>query len=157
MGHHVGDWEHTTVRFEHNRLHSMYLSIHDSKVTRQFGGSFRWNGKVFHKGNRFLKMEYCTHGVVYSAKGSHGMWPSSGNHIYMRLPNGDTLVDRCSDGTSWQTWRFLKVVMHKPKGQYRGQFTFLNFKGRWGNRKRGCGLVEKVSGECMLNNGPSGP
>lgn len=32
---------------------------------------------------------------------------------------------------------------------------FLRFKGRWGNNKRGCGLYEKVSGECILKSGPT--
>ncbi|KAK3748447.1 hypothetical protein QZH41_007041 [Actinostola sp. cb2023] len=152
FGHHVGDWEHVKVRFVDNKLHSMFLQTHSSEITQEYVGTFRWNGQSFQKGHRQLKMEQCTHGVVYSADGSHGFWPSVGRHVYIRIVNGDTLVDNCSNGDAWNTWQNLKITKNKEKGQYRGEFQFMNFEGRWGNRRRRCEF-EKVIKSCILENG----
>ncbi|KXJ20944.1 hypothetical protein AC249_AIPGENE28935 [Exaiptasia diaphana] len=106
------------------------------------------------KGHKKLKLEGCTHGVAYAALGSHGFWPNVGNHVYKNLPNGEKLVDKCSHGEAWNTWNTLKIVDQKPRGQYTGDFKFLNFNGRWGNRERGCGLAKKVLNVCILEHGP---
>ncbi|XP_020894826.1 uncharacterized protein LOC110233834 [Exaiptasia diaphana] len=154
FGQHVGDWEHMKIVFRNNRLHSMFLSTHNSAITNKHAGTFLWNGLTFQKGHKKLKLEGCTHGVAYAALGSHGFWPNVGNHVYKNLPNGEKLVDKCSHGEAWNTWNTLKIVDQKPRGQYTGDFKFLNFNGRWGNRERGCGLAKKVLNVCILEHGP---
>ena len=42
-------------------------------------------------------------------------------------------------------------------GDYSGDLEFLNYSERWGNSKSGCGILESISGECILNDGPTGP
>ena len=126
-------------------------------MTNKFGGAFNWNGREFKRGNKALGM-YQGHPVVYSAEGSHDMWPNSGTHTYKKLSNGDTLVDYTGDGGKyWNTWNNLKIVNFNKYRQYTGEFQFLEFLGRWGNRKSDCGIAAKVSGECILTDGPKGP
>ena len=62
-----------------------------------------------------------------------------------------------SSRLSWYTWERLKPFQCDPSGQYSGEFKFLGFEGRWGNRKQGCGIVGIAIGECQFNNGPKGP
>ena len=42
-------------------------------------------------------------------------------------------------------------------GEYTGDLAFLNYSERWGNKKSGCAIIEAISGECLLNSGPTGP
>ncbi len=103
-GNHVGDWEHITVRLlrgEDDVLSpsQIYLSAHS------FGGVYEW-GEVEH----FEE----THPVVYSAEGSHGVWSTPGDHVYMTI--GEKVLGACvtlvctdltditSAGTAWDTW-----------------------------------------------------
>jgi hypothetical protein len=49
------------------------------------------------------------------------------------------------------------VFPSQPLGSYTGSLSWLNYDGRWGNPKDGCGLfnvIEAISGECILNDGP---
>ncbi|XP_013410003.1 putative vacuolar protein sorting-associated protein TDA6 [Lingula anatina] len=154
FGNHVGDWEHVKIKFNNNKIYSIYLSIHDSEITNQYGGEFLWNGNEFRRGNRAVYTTDCTHAQVYAAKGSHGIWPNTGEHVYKKLFNGDKLKDHCSAGTAWHIANNLKIVKMAAKGQFTGEFNFLNFKGRWGNRERNC---PKIIGQCVLENGPGGP
>ena len=101
--------------------------------------------------------------VVYSADGSHGIWPNAGRNVYKKLGNGDELVDYTGNGLSWDTWQNVKWVNYRRNKGYTGEFTWLNFDGRWGNPEQGCGLFfsknifKDIAGECRLNNGPGGP
>ena len=47
----------------------------------------------------------------------------------------------------------MKPVRYDPNGRYNG-VKFMGFKGHWGNRKRGCGIIEKILKTCMLDDGP---
>ena len=161
FGHHVGDWEHVTVRLRkvgsNYNIYSIFLSVHNSEVTNKFGGEFFWGNGKFTKGSQSLGMHDGTHAIVYAAAGSHGFWPTTGRHVYKELPNSDTLVDYTSSGESWYTWHKLKPVEYNPNAEYSGEFQFLEFMGRWGNKKDGCFFSEWIADECQLNGGPSGP
>ena len=87
------------------QIYSMFLSIHNSEVTKKFGGEFLWKDGKFRKGSQSLAMIYNTHAIVYAAEGSHGIWPTAGQHVYKELPNGDTLEDHTSNEVSWYTCR----------------------------------------------------
>ena len=146
FGSHVGDWEHIQVRFRNYNIHSLYLAAHD------FGGWYNWDGTTFKKGSDSISM-VGGHPVAYSAYGSHGMWSTAGSHTYKDL-GIDKLVDVCSAGADWETWKNLKIVDYKARGQFTGQFSFMNFHGRWGNNKAGC---NPTIGQCIRNGGPYGP
>ena len=160
-GNHVGDWEHITIRFKRGVPYKMYLSTHDFGTELEWGLSSTW-----HSGD---------HPIIFSAKGSHGMWAQPGAHDY--TPNkvmdllGAQLIDECATGTEWNTWEHLWV--RKFGGSYDGNTEWLNYEGRWGNLERDCKKVDTatwcVKGECLdwldfldfefckLESGPSGP
>jgi hypothetical protein len=103
-GNHVGDWEHITVRLLRGPDDALapsqvYLSAHS------FGGAYAWTD---------IERHDITHPVVYSARGSHGVWSAPGDHVYMTI--GEELLDVCvtlvcidltdetAAGTAWDTW-----------------------------------------------------
>ena len=154
FGNHVGDWEHVTVRLYNNLPSRMYVGAHN------FGGEYTWNGYTFVKGSERIKISHDGHPVIYAAEGSHGNWVANKRYVYKKLKNKDTLVDYTDTGIEWRTWENLKVIPFKKHGGYTGEDTWLNFKGRWGNREMGCGIFnifKKVANECGLNNGPTAP
>jgi hypothetical protein len=143
FGNHVGDWEHITVRFVNGLPNEVYMAQHG------WGEQFVWgNSEIQMTGN---------HPIVYSALGSHATYPAAGRYNYRDLPNGDALIDYADAGPAWDTWNNLVVIPWQPAGTFAGELEWLNFSGAWGNPKSGCGLVEDVSGECVLNGGPGGP
>lgn len=143
FGNHVGDWEHMTIRFVNGLPNKVYMSQHG------WGEEFVWgHSEVQMMGN---------HPVVYSALGSHATYPAAARYSYRDLPNGDALVDYTAATIAWDTWNSLVIIPWQPAGTFTGDLEWLNFSGAWGNPKAGCGLVEDVSGECVLNGGPGGP
>lgn len=83
FGNHVGDWEHCMVRFEHGQPRGVYFSEHDG------GQSYTWQA-VEKRGDR---------PVIYSAVGSHAMYPLPGVHPYV-LPF-QMLRDVTDKGPLW--------------------------------------------------------
>lgn len=97
------------------------------------------------------------HPVVFSAAGSHGVWIRNKKYTYKKIKNGEKLVDKASSGTPWNTWTRLEYIRYWKTRVFTGKYKWLNYLGRWGDRKRGCAVLEKISGECRLNSGPTGP
>ena len=109
------------------------------------------------------------HPVVFTTKGSHGMWTRQGIHTYKGLFNGEKLQDETSTGLAWETWRnmvYIKYQKNTKKKPYRGNLSWLNFGGSWGNKERACinlkfkfslfkkDLVNKSVKQCTLSGGP---
>lgn len=103
-GNHVGDWEHITVRLtldQNDQLtpQQVYLSAHS------FGGAYDWSQIQRHED---------THPIVYSARGSHGVWSEPGDHVYMTIGEEvfgvcvtivcADLTDETAAGIAWDTW-----------------------------------------------------
>ncbi|WP_166658097.1 Vps62-related protein [Actinokineospora alba] len=143
FGNHVGDWEHITVRFREGLPEKIFYSQHSG-------------GETFTFGDKNVPLANWRIGV-YSALGSHGAYPDAGRHVYRTLPNGSDLADDTADGTRWDTRTNLISFPWRPKGSYTGSLSWLDIASRWGNPKSGCAVVEPVSGECVLNDGPAGP
>lgn len=142
FGNHVGDWEHFTVRFVDGRPAQVYLSQH------------AW-GQTFHFGDKNVAL-VGFHAEVYAAQGSHGVYPDAARHIYRYIGNGDFLADDTSRGIPWYTWTSTVPFFWQSPGTYSGSLSWLNLTSRWGNPKSGCDFSESVSGECVLNDGPTG-
>jgi hypothetical protein len=171
-GNHVSDWEHITVRYVWNydqstgewsqNLQGVYVQAHN------FGGAYPWSA-ITKQGS---------HPVVYSAWGSHGFWAAPGNHVYKKIAGGvgGTLSDSASQGTEWRTWDSLETYDYSSKsGLGDSQWpTWMSdqFKDagvgdptlpragaiyRWGNSKQGCDAPDFITGECRLNDAPTGP
>ncbi|KAI8506595.1 hypothetical protein Bbelb_160220 [Branchiostoma belcheri] len=84
-----------------------------------------------------------------TSSGNHKLWPSSATRTFMaRLIK--TLKDETGAGTAWDTWKNVRFTMYRPDGGYTGNWTWMNFKGLWGNKEVGCNFL---IGQCTLNNG----
>ena len=143
FGNHVGDWEHFTVRFVDGRPSQLFLSQHSG-------------GQTFNYGDKNVAVTAGFHAEVYAALGSHGIYPDAARHIYQTIGNGDFLADDTGRGIPWYTWNSTVPFFRQPPGAYGGSLSWLNSTSRWGNPKSGCGFSEQVSGECVLNDGPTG-
>ncbi|KAL9104712.1 MAG: hypothetical protein Q9163_000390 [Psora crenata] len=149
FGNHVGDWEHTLVRFQHGQPVAVYLSEHD------FGSAYSYDA-VQKVGKR---------PVVYSATGTHAMYATPGAHPYV-LPLG-LLHDQTDRGPLWDpalnalTYTYDHTTDTLRASNYTPQAPteWFYFGGHWGdkfyplNDKRQYGLV----GEYHYVNGPLGP
>nr|WP_321396825.1 Vps62-related protein [uncultured Desulfobacter sp.] len=103
FGNHVGDWEHLTVRLKRASFGTNQVVYRPTDVYYPYhnkGNSYAWP--------TINKCEL-THPIGYSAKGSHGMWKSSGAHLY------EGLKDHCSEGTEWQTWNGIETFDYNLK------------------------------------------
>jgi hypothetical protein len=67
FGNHVGDWEHSMVRFQNGIPKGIYFSEHEG------GQAYAWEA-VEKRGDR---------PVIYSAVGSHAMYATPGDHPYV--------------------------------------------------------------------------
>ena len=144
FGNHVGDWEQLTVRFVDGRPSQVYMSQHE-------------DGQGFTFGDKMLTLTAGMHPEVYSAQGSHGLYPDAARHIYQNLPNGDFLADDTSRGSYWAGWVKPVIIPWQPLGTYLDNLTWLNSSLRWGNHKANCDVSEPIAGECVLDDGPVGP
>ena len=171
-GNHVSDWEHITVRLMWTyddqtgwsiKPVQIYLSIHD------FGYIYEWDDEAIPKINN-------THPIIYSAWGSHGVWPTAGSHQYGSAM-GTALVDDCSEGTAWDTWNYLAALDYNLQQGLGGSIwplwmsdDFANPGNcgdrsnpacgpiyRWGNMEDGCTTIPFDGTYCRLENGPTGP
>jgi hypothetical protein len=167
FGHHVGDWEHVTVRLlpvydgsDNWPLEpvQMYLSAHD------FGGAYAWDQMEMVDAGGIM------HPVVYSAWGSHGVWKSQGRFKYDEAA-GSNLIDITYPWTAWDTWNLVEAfdfnaqARLSPAGDW-PLWMSRNYSDpgignsdpasgpiyRWGNGE--CG---SVFGYCRLCDGPTGP
>ncbi|WP_105975780.1 Vps62-related protein [Streptomyces geranii] len=147
FGNHVGDWEHITVRLVDDAPYQVSLSQHDGGQTQAYG-----TGEIATENGR---------PVVYSARGSHALYPYPGHYTYRELFNGDSLTDIAGYNINsgiWDTRQSVKVFAWQPPGTYTGEWSWLNYDGRWGTRKDGCTpVLEDLTGQCILVEGPDGP
>lgn len=129
FGNHVGDWEHTMLRFPSpdSPPEAIWYSQHA-------------NGQAF----RYSAVEKDSDGVrpvVYVAKGSHANYAIEGTHSHvipnLNLPFG-TLEDYTNKGKKWDSVGSSWVYQFEADS---GAFTPLNggpvewlqFKGKWGD------------------------
>lgn len=162
FGNHIGDWEHITVRLMKEiksdticwRPVIVCFSAHD------FINCYSWND---------IEKVDTTHPVAYTALGSHGMWSSEGNHVYVNAVVVK-LTDECSKGTAWDLWKndALKTysydsLNHTGRGignsEWNDCFNFNYYDEnsvavcRWGNY----GWYPPVCIYPSLESGPTGP
>ena len=125
FGNHVGDWEHTVVRFQHGRAKAVFVSEH------YFGQAYTYRA-VEKRGKR---------PVIYSARGTHAMYATSGTHAYV-LPFG-LLHDETDKGPLWDPILNLRTYTYEPKKDViqpsnyspRAPVGWFNFAGHWGDKQ----------------------
>ncbi|XP_063984126.1 uncharacterized protein LOC135166082 [Diachasmimorpha longicaudata] len=161
-GNHVGDWEHMSLYFKgDDHPVAMYVSAHDTGAFYRYDvrtGTFVYESQETRKGifQKPIFPEYVftsagSHPVLFSAKGSHGLWTAPGKHKFVRLPR---LYDESGFGIAWPTWKRLEVLPDEETG---GTPAWMSFRGRWGNPRSNCHpLVRLGFNICEFVDGPTG-
>ncbi|KAK3709670.1 Vacuolar protein sorting-associated protein 62 [Vermiconidia calcicola] len=167
FGNHIGDWEHTLIRFRNGKPQYISLSEH------HFGAAYAWDaiekylpsddGAMVGSWSNETVTKLAKRPVVYSALGSHAMYATPGHHPYI-LP-WDLLHDDTDRGPLWdptlnlhsysydlQTIRASTRNPSSPTGWF-------NFAGRWGDKyfKLSDPRQYRFAGQYHYMNGPYGP
>ena len=171
FGNHVGDWEHTMIRFQHGKPKAVFLSEHD------FGDAYAWHALEKYVPNpdgsetmvgtwsnqtfgRVAKRP-----VTYSAVGSHAMYATPGLHPYI-LPWG-LLHDQTDRGPLWDPRQNLQAFTYAPATQTmraallnpRAPTGWLHYAGHWGDKYYPLSDPRqyRFAGQYHYVNGPTGP
>ena len=124
FGNHIGDWEHTLVRFQHGKPKIVFFSEHF------FGQAYTYDA-VEKIGQR---------PVVYSAVGTHAMYPRPGLHPYI-LPLG-ILHDQTDRGPLWDPLLNTMSYTYDTKNDTLSASNYTSdaptewffFNGHWGDK-----------------------
>jgi hypothetical protein len=151
-GNHVGDWEHTMVRFLNGQPQSVWYSQHAN------GQAFTYR-TVEKSGDR---------PIAYSAQGSHANYAIAGTHDHT-IPNfnlpGGVLEDHTNKGVMWDpllsAWYYKFDAVSNSFTAYDGQVPtgWLGFTGRWGDQEypESDKRQVKLFGQAKFTGGPTGP
>ncbi|KAI7962308.1 hypothetical protein MJO28_000402 [Puccinia striiformis f. sp. tritici] len=158
FGDHVADWENTMIRFQNGK--PMY-------VTPEAHG-----GQVM-LGNSAFKYDILEHSngrpVVYSANGTHGMYPQAGQQNYTGLPVA--IYDVTDKGHLWDPkMNYQSFFYSNEKGfsytadtpiqqQDPEKLGWLKFLGYWGDQKLELSNPHQtcIGPMCFYEGGPLGP
>ncbi|KAI0338000.1 hypothetical protein BDW22DRAFT_1363334 [Trametopsis cervina] len=156
FGSHVGDWEHSMVRFANGQPDSLYLSAHSGGSAYKFDAVPKLNGRP----------------ITYIATGTHANYIKAGTIQH----DAPLLVDHTDAGHLWDvTKNFRGFTYDNSTGVFAsagGVSTggseqggegvgWLNFGGHWGDQeytiiiKDGQYCVTPT--ECKFVDGPTGP
>ncbi|WP_346173762.1 hypothetical protein [Streptomyces cuspidosporus] len=113
---HEGDWERVAVQLRDGKPEAMTFAKHGGDPC-----SVKWSDLDPQGG----------HPTVYSARGSHGSYPTTGYH------RAKIALDRTSKGAEWHTWDNIRPVKGEP---------WWGYAGWWGSQQHVNGF-----------NGPIGP
>lgn len=154
FGNHVGDWEHTMVRFKDGAPQAVYYSQHSS-------------GQAF----SYAAVEKAADGlrpVVYVARGSHANYAIPGPHDHtipgLNSPFGP-LKDHTDRGVFWDPaanpYSYSYDVASQQFTPYNPADTtaFLSFTGKWGDRQLPDNAPGQINvfGARKYTGGPTGP
>ncbi|XP_029047636.2 uncharacterized protein LOC114878232 isoform X2 [Osmia bicornis bicornis] len=161
-GNHVGDWEHMSFYFKDVSYPSaMYVSAHDAGAFYRYdlrSGTFVYESQETRKGI-FQKPIFPervftaggSHPILFSARGSHGLWTAPGKHKFVRLPR---LYDESGFGTAWPTWKKMELLLKEDNSVLP---SWMTFKGKWGNPKSNCHPLARLGFNiCEFVDGPTG-
>ena len=151
FGDHVGDWEHTMMRFQNGVPQAIWLSQHT------VGEAFTYSA-MSKQGVR---------PIVYSASGTHANYATSGTHqttIYnVNLPFGP-FEDNTSQGDLWDPTLSAYAVSYNPSSNTFTAYesspvNWLYYLGQWGNKQPPAGSPGQVDlfGIYKFGDGPTGP
>ncbi|EEH18924.2 hypothetical protein PABG_01243 [Paracoccidioides brasiliensis Pb03] len=124
FGNHVGDWEHSLVRFQNGKPKAIFLSEHS------FGEAYIYEA-VEKVGKR---------PVIYSATGTHALYATPGTHAYI-LPWG-LLRDVTDRGPLWDptmnyhgyTYDFTNDILRAANITPHSPTEWFYFAGHWGDK-----------------------
>ncbi|KAF2402238.1 hypothetical protein EJ06DRAFT_536755 [Trichodelitschia bisporula] len=149
FGNHVGDWEHTVIRFYKGKPKAVFFSEHDD------GEAYSWEA-VEKIGER---------PVSYSATGTHAMYATPGIHTYV-LPFG-LLHDATDRGPLWDpalnlrsyTYNATSDKLRASTANPRAPTSWFYFWGHWGDKFYALNDARqyRFAGQYHYVNGPLGP
>lgn len=149
FGNHVGDWEHSVVRFHNGEPKAVFVSEHF------FGQAYSYRAleKI---GKR---------PVIYSATGTHAMYATPGSHSYI-LPWG-LLHDQTDKGPLWDpvlnshmyTYDFHNDSLRSSNFTPTAPTGWFHFAGHWGDKQYPLGDSRQYlfAGNYHYVSGPLGP
>lgn len=145
LGDHVGDWEHTMVRFTNGTPTAVWFSQHDVGLTPIFQMPTFLKRTHVQSGQAFLYSALSKNGtrpIVYSAIGSHANYAVPGTHS--RTIATVIVNDTTSAGPLWDPTLSAYYYTYTPSSPVNGTFTaadpstpvaWLSFFGRWGDER----------------------
>ncbi|KAL4885359.1 hypothetical protein BJY04DRAFT_180742 [Aspergillus karnatakaensis] len=149
FGNHIGDWEHSLVRFHNGKPKALFFSAHS-------GGEAYSYEAVEKIGKR---------PVIYSATGTHAMYATPGTHHYV-LP-GNLLFDRTDRGPLWDpllnshmyTYDHVNDELRASTRNPTAPTEWFYFNGHWGDKFYPLGdhRQYRFAGQYHYVNGPLGP
>ncbi|KAF2132333.1 hypothetical protein P153DRAFT_394487 [Dothidotthia symphoricarpi CBS 119687] len=152
FGNHVGDWEHTMVRFTNGLPTAIWYSQHA-------------NGEAF----TYAAVEKIgLRPVVYVASGSHANYAIPGIHSHV-IPNlnlpGGVLQDYTDRGVMWDpllaAWFYKYDAGTSAFEAFGGEapVAWLGFRGHWGDMEYPTSDKRQVKlfGQAKFGSGPTGP
>ncbi len=149
FGNHVGDWEHTVVRFQDGEPKAVFVSEHN------FGSAYSYEA-VEKLGKR---------PVIYSAYGTHAMYALPGTHPYV-LPWG-ILHDTTDRGPLWDpalnahsyTYDYKNQTVRSSNHTPEAPIEWFDYSGHWGDKFYPLGDKRqyRFAGQYHYVNGPFGP
>ncbi|KAK0943974.1 Vacuolar protein sorting-associated protein 62 [Friedmanniomyces endolithicus] len=171
FGNHVGDWEHTLVRFHNGKPESVFISEHD------FGSAYTWEAVEKYLPNpdgsdtmlgtlsNATIASVAKRPVTYSAFGSHAMYPTPGLHPYI-LPFG-LLHDQTDRGPLWDptlnvksfTYDYHNRTVRSSTLNPRAPTGWFDYAGRWGDKYYPLSDPRqyRLAGQYHYVDGPTGP
>ena len=149
FGNHVGDWEHSMIRFKNGKPKVVFFSEHS------FGEAYTYDA-VEKIGKR---------PVVYSASGSHAMYATPGVHPYI-LPWG-VLHDETDEGPLWDpalnahsyTYNYVNDELRSSNFTPKAPTEWFYYTGHWGDKfyPLSDSRQYRFAGQYHYVNGPVGP
>ncbi|KAI9812589.1 MAG: Vacuolar protein sorting-associated protein 62 [Pycnora praestabilis] len=149
FGNHVGDWEHSLVRFKDGKPKAVFCSEHN------FGEAYSYEAV-----EKFGKRP-----VIYSATGTHAMYVTPGIHSYV-LPWG-LLHDQTDRGPLWDpalnshtyTYDYLSDTLRSSNITPKAPTDWFYFAGHWGDKFYPLSdrRQYRFAGQYHYVNGPLGP
>ncbi|KAF1840268.1 vacuolar sorting-associated protein-like protein [Cucurbitaria berberidis CBS 394.84] len=149
FGNHVGDWEHTVVRFKDCEPKAVFFSEHS------FGEAYTWDA-VEKSGKR---------PIGFSATGTHAMYATPGVHPYV-LPGG-ILHDVTDRGPLWDpvqnmysfTYHYQSDTLLSSNLHPTAPVSWFYFAGHWGDKFYPLSDARQYRflGQYHYVNGPLGP
>lgn len=171
FGNHVGDWEHTCVRFRNGKPTEVFLSEHN------FGQAFTWkamekyipshdgSGTMIGSWSNETAGRMAKRPVVYSAIGSHAMYGTPGLHPYI-IPFG-LLHDETDRGPLWDPAQNFQAYTYDPVNRTmrasnlnpQSPVGWLSYAGHWGDKYYPLSDPRqyRFAGQYHYVNGPTGP
>ncbi|SMR56264.1 unnamed protein product [Zymoseptoria tritici ST99CH_3D1] len=171
FGNHVGDWEHTTVRFVNGKPTQIFLSEHNFgqaltySAVEKYIPSHDSTGTMIGSWSNATAASRAKRPVVYSALGSHAMYATPGLHPYI-LPFG-LLHDETDRGPLWDPVQNFQAYTYNPLTRTVRSSTlnptsptqWFDFAGHWGDKfyELGDPRQYRFAGQYHYVNGPTGP